>query len=617
MVAKHLGTNLANELAAAIEASPDLVPKSLVAALTREPRLRIFDRSLQRIGQAFQSFDHYRLASWLVGRAQATNVERALSDLATYAEKDTFRAFQVVFATGTWADELYKFDDGMTLCPVKYLPFEVPSDSFSERVILGQTSFAMFKPFEHPRVHQAQGASQTIPDLDRTYLRINDELRLVQELLSLLGKGTQLIAFTTVPADNVPSTGLLSWHMPEMRTALLGSIVTRSEAMRLAQLRSDFQALSENQRQALRVPLRRLVKALCALSLVDKAIELGVAMEALYLSDQTHGELTYRLALRGATFLSADARTTESIFKDLKQAYTLRSQAVHTGTFSRKNRSKATGIIDSAIGHVSRTLAAFIRHGPVKNWEALVLQRVARPEVAAPLIAGVDACRAGWLFVLRDTATGELSHVLLPSFSQYLELDARLALIAVDMPIGLPARGSRDCDLQARRLLGEPRRRSVFPSPIRGMLGTKTFDEAAAVLAKTDGRGLQKQVFALLPKIFQVDNAIRSAPSDSLSIIEVHPEVSFAAWNSGNPMLHAKRSREGRAERQRLIANHYGSDAFSNVRAAFLCREVAHDDIADAFAALWTAERRCAGNAEAVPQTTEQDEEGLEMKIWY
>ena len=82
-------------------------------------------------------------------------------------------------------------------------------------------------------------------------------------------------------------------------------------------------------------------------------------------------------------------------------------------------------------------------------------------------------------------------------------------------------------------------------------------------------------------------------------------------------MRHRKRSREGREERQRLIAGEYGEEAFADVRSDFLCREVAHDDIADAFAALWTAERRHAGQAIALAADAERDGEGLDMRIWY
>jgi predicted RNase H-like nuclease len=44
---------------------------------------------------------------------------------------------------------------------------------------------------------------------------------------------------------------------------------------------------------------------------------------------------------------------------------------------------------------------------------------------------------------------------------------------------------------------------------------------------------------------------------------------------------------------------------------------VADDDIYDAFAALWTAERIHAGTAEVIPDVPEIDSFGLEMRMWF
>ncbi len=55
-------------------------------------------------------------------------------------------------------------------------------------------------------------------------------------------------------------------------------------------------------------------------------------------------------------------------------------------------------------------------------------------------------------------------------------------------------------------------------------------------------------------------------------------------------MQHAKRTGEGRAERLALVNEHF-CGAFGAVRASIPRRLAADDDILDAFAALWTAER--------------------------
>ena len=62
-------------------------------------------------------------------------------------------------------------------------------------------------------------------------------------------------------------------------------------------------------------------------------------------------------------------------------------------------------------------------------------------------------------------------------------------------------------------------------------------------------------------------------------------------------MMHAKKALDGGRDRLQLVSAHFGAEAFDAVRARHLRRDVADDDILDAFAALWTAERIATGRA--------------------
>ena len=82
-------------------------------------------------------------------------------------------------------------------------------------------------------------------------------------------------------------------------------------------------------------------------------------------------------------------------------------------------------------------------------------------------------------------------------------------------------------------------------------------------------------------------------------------------------MLHAKRDVRGHEQRRALIARHFGPEAFASVVAQVGSRSVAPDDIADAFAALWSAKRLLAGSARRLPEASAIDSYGLPMHIWY
>ena len=119
-------------------------------------------------------------------------------------------------------------------------------------------------------------------------------------------------------------------------------------------------------------------------------------------------------------------------------------------------------------------------------------------------VAGVDGCPSGWLCVTRMHASGELTASIADSFSSLLDGPAKdAAIIAVDMPIGLPDLPGRACEKEARQIL-KARRSSVFSSPLRGMLECSSYADANAY-GKERGKGLSKQAWALIPKIREMD----------------------------------------------------------------------------------------------------------------
>lgn len=181
----------------------------------------------------------------------------------------------------------------------------------------------------------------------------------------------------------------------------------------------------------------------------------------------------------------------------------------------------------------------------------------------------VDGCRGGWLAVQRHSdaeEAGEVHARLLTDIGGLLE-GWREQWIAIDMPIGLPERGRRGCDVAARRLLGA-RRSGVFPAPIRPVLQACSHAEACANARSVEGRGLPLQTFHLLARIRQLDDWLREDPRRAERVVKAHPEVAFQQWNGGRPMDQAKRTREGREQRLRLVESGFPG-GYERIRAGF------------------------------------------------
>src|SRR5215470_6213561 len=84
-------------------------------------------------------------------------------------------------------------------------------------------------------------------------------------------------------------------------------------------------------------------------------------------------------------------------------------------------------------------------------------------------LAGLDGCPAGWVCAFVRPAGGEVRVRILPRFAELLAAPEAPAVVAVDIPIGLPARagyGGRAAENAVRPLLGA-RQSSVFSVPSR------------------------------------------------------------------------------------------------------------------------------------------------------
>ncbi|MBB2743492.1 UNVERIFIED_ORG: putative RNase H-like nuclease [Microbispora rosea subsp. rosea] len=239
-------------------------------------------------------------------------------------------------------------------------------------------------------------------------------------------------------------------------------------------------------------------------------------------------------------------------------------------------------------------------------------------------VLGVDACRAGWIGVVPPAGPrdeGAARAYFAPRVADLVALadaDGEVAVVAVDMPIGLPdpypdsddpqGRTRRRADVLARAELG-PRWRSVFMTPVRAALEADDYASAVAVNRRLAGEGVSRQAFGLKEKLLEVERWVREA---GRRVVEVHPELSFARL-AGAPLPHPKTTWAGAERRRELLA------AAGVVLAGDLGRAGAMagvDDVLDAGAAAWTALRVVSGDARPLPDPPEVFSDGIPCAIW-
>jgi predicted RNase H-like nuclease len=144
-------------------------------------------------------------------------------------------------------------------------------------------------------------------------------------------------------------------------------------------------------------------------------------------------------------------------------------------------------------------------------------------------------------------------------------------------------------------------------------LKAQTCDEADTMNRATDPHapGISRQACAIIPKIREVDGFITR--SLQRRVVEVHPELSFYEMNRRTPIVESKKSTAGRARRIQLLTRRWERKLSDFVDSRL--RGVGPDDILDAMAVCWTAERVLKAKAVTVPRHPPHDSRGLRMEI--
>ena len=237
-------------------------------------------------------------------------------------------------------------------------------------------------------------------------------------------------------------------------------------------------------------------------------------------------------------------------------------------------------------------------------------------------LAGVDGCRIGWVVAFVRATGDDVELRIVPRFADVLAAPEVPAVIAVDMPIGLPERvgyGGRAAENAVRPQLGA-RQSSVFSVPSRAALAAEDYRKACEIaLATSDPpRKVSKQLYMIAPKIREVDACLRADPAAAARVREVHPELAFWRLN-GERALDEPKKVKGRCyepglalRRQLLIAAGFTAAGVNGACP----RGAGPDDLLDALACAAIARRIHLGLARPFPDPPERDALGLPMATW-
>ncbi|MFJ3406488.1 DUF429 domain-containing protein [Promicromonospora sp. NPDC090134] len=211
-------------------------------------------------------------------------------------------------------------------------------------------------------------------------------------------------------------------------------------------------------------------------------------------------------------------------------------------------------------------------------------------------VLGVDVAKKYWVAVASDLRA--YADLTLTGLLAAADADGPVEVVGIDMPIGMPdGVGYRRADVLAREAVG-PRRSSVFMTPPRAALTAPNYAAALEIARRISGKGISRQAWALGPRILEVDAVVRSVDR---RIVEVHPELSFATL-AGSHLPASKSTWAGLEDRRALLS---GVGYTLPADLGWPGQVSGPDDVLDAAAACWTAQRVAEGAAVRHPDPPE------------
>lgn len=358
---------------------------ALTAALSELPPIAFLRGGwLQEVDGGGHSFGDF-LNLWLIERTYAgVPAEEVIDQALQIASSRTCEAELYSAVAGVEVREPISLRDDLLLLPWELVPESAQKTSFGKR------AEALFQPFLLSQILPTAAirittgprqvlfsSSEDVPAADRS----SDA-----SYWTTPGDVIHCMAVAAVASPRILGTWN-SYRHPFVQSisgvsysyspATIFDHAVRShspvvDAAKLSCLFRSFENFKEREKPVLRVGINRFSAALRRDGLTNRAIDLGIALEVLLLHNlppNDRGELTYRLSLRGSGILGGTDTERAENFRTLKDAYRLRSLAVHSGALDRKDE-RTRGTLDKAAQLCSRITCMLIKRGSFPDdWE--------------------------------------------------------------------------------------------------------------------------------------------------------------------------------------------------------------------------------------------------------
>lgn len=343
------------------------------------------------------------IAKWLLTRAFQSGANEAVKKFRAFLDSQHCEVEEYLAFSGLETDAPITLTADIDLIPITDVPESLATILSTDpdwsdfgrnakghvrrRTVVAMNSFGKSKWHTDPHIATVvlRIRHKRSPKLLAAPIDITNSLGKLLDTVLVLAAATSTAMFpvmhwfSTTPAT--PLSGVSGWSRWFQLDAIRPFATTKGIESEIAKTVAAWEALPSHVKSNLTIPLDRLNRAPAAPSAVDCAIELGVALEALLLTEpEPNAQLALSFRLRGAWLLGETLDKRRELFKNFRDIYNCRSSAVHTGKLPT-NSLKVNGA--SACAHefitknATRLAASAILHvislKRIPEWKELLL----------------------------------------------------------------------------------------------------------------------------------------------------------------------------------------------------------------------------------------------------
>lgn len=366
--------------------NPDVkFPEEIIASLSSRleimPEFSFFrDVSLKRISGG-NSLNYKMFARAILERlSQNISPEIIMNDLVNFSRLQTYTGHYLAGINGITLDDKIRLSDSVEIITSKDLPpgsvrenifridkFErILGGGHEKRRPYGALQISNNQPIFIPRGEPGRRALSNCIKMD--------EIRSLEQrvLLSITlasqqaaPEYTNKTSYIDHPVNGYYGIGGGSYGSSENQYSLR---LDDFDATHTQTLFNDILHLRGDEKNVLFLAIDRLRRSRMQREPVDRAIDLGIALEMIFqYNNSGRQETTYKTAFRMACFLGTSFSTRSSIFEAVKTAYSARSSAVHNGIVKKKKELEILPVADKLCCQAA--LKIISNGGFPENWE--------------------------------------------------------------------------------------------------------------------------------------------------------------------------------------------------------------------------------------------------------